>query len=113
MTVGIDFYMVDAEGEVTPAERYVKFEETIHDYLWKNEKRAGETFDLLLDLDRYGDRLFSRQEINELKNICEALLEKYEKGAQKEQKIRIFASELKRLCMESLEQNQLIMALGD
>lgn len=113
MTVGIDFYIVDAEGEITSAERHVKFEETIHDYLWKKEKRFGKTFDLLLDLDRYGDRLFSGLEINELKNICEALLEKYQKSDKKEQEIRIFANELKGLCAESLEQNQLIMAVGD
>lgn len=113
MTVGIDFWIVDADGEVIYDEKYVKFDERLHGYLRNKEKKFGKTFDLLLDLDPYGDRLFSGQEINELKNICEVLSSKYGKDDKQEQEIRRFARELKGLCQKALEQDKLVSALGD
>ncbi|MEI2362764.1 hypothetical protein [Priestia megaterium] len=109
--LGIDFHIANTEKEAASSERYVKFAEKLHDYLLEKESKSS--FDLLLDLDPYGDRLFSVQEIKELIKICEDLLNKYKKGDKNEQEVRRFARGLKELCLEALKQAKLVFAAGD
>jgi hypothetical protein len=118
--VGIDFCLANTFKEAAKADRYVKFEEKLHVYLWNEEnfharlkKKEFIKVDLLIGLDQYGDKLFNVHEINELINICEILLRKYTKNNKDEQGVRKFAEELKELCEGALEKGKLIFAAGD
>lgn len=113
--VGIDFYIKNNHS------KYVKFNEELQDYLchkeqyWKRYKENGpkEPFDLLLGLDQYGDKVFSIQEIIQLKLICDGLHLKYSSDSLKDQQVRYFSNKLKEICEEAIKINKFIEAFGD
>ncbi|MEO2074249.1 MAG: hypothetical protein ABGX20_02540 [Bacillus sp. (in: firmicutes)] len=103
---GIDFVMAVTYKEAAKAERYVHFDERIHDYLLKKE--TG--FSLLLNLEQYGrTTVLYSTEILELINICRALSEKYSTDAE----ISSFAQELGAFCEEAVKLRKHIYAIGD
>jgi hypothetical protein len=118
---GIDFIIGNTQKEASTSERSVKFNEGLLDYLWKQEKYGKrytekgpkESFDLLLELDPYGDKIFSKEEIQELITICDGIVEKYKTYHLDDQKIRYFAHKLKELCLEAIFNNKLLVACGD
>lgn len=103
---GIDFVMAVTHKEAAKAEKYVHFDERIHDYLLKRETGCS----LLLNLERYGKTtvLYST-EIFELIDICRALTEKYRTHAE----ISSFAQELGAFCEEAVKLRKHIFAIGD
>lgn len=118
--VGIDFYFKDSSSK--EEEKYhVKFNEELHDYLLKEERywigfmqRGPESeFDLLIGLDEYGYKELTKEEIIQLIEICKTIKIKYIGYTLIHQKIRHFAHELNKLCIEALQQNRLIIACGD
>lgn len=103
---GIDFVMAVTHKEAAKAEKYVHFDERIHDYLLKREQ----TFRLLLNLERYGrTTVLYSTEVLELINICRALSEKYSTHAE----ISSFAQELGAFCEEAIKLRKHIFAIGD
>lgn len=120
MTVGIDFYIASTLKEIPESEKHVKFEENLQDYLLKKERNPAKKYGLLLNLDQYGDRVFSAREVNELVIICEHLLNAYQvtekepwKVDKRTQGINCFAEELKVLCLAALDQKKKVIAVGD
>ncbi|MGE6896719.1 hypothetical protein ABEP17_17915 [Priestia flexa] len=109
--MAIDFFIVNNEKQKTFSKTCVNFDEKLHDYLL--EKESDNSFELLLELDLYSDRIFSTKEINSLIEICEALLNKYRKGDKQEQEIRIFSRDLQNLCEKALKQTKQVIAVGD
>ncbi|WP_078551974.1 hypothetical protein [Bacillus alkalicellulosilyticus] len=119
MTVGIDFWIVNTE-------KSVKFPETLHHYLAK-KKEGMVTFDLLIELDPYGNRWFHTEDIIRLINISNMLVDEFistwgdAEGTWKafgdtykmDKEVRDFANDLRELCTEALEQKNSIKALGD
>jgi hypothetical protein len=110
---GIDFAIGVTDKEVSKAEKYVHFNERIHAYLIHMEKDNGNDFNLLLSIDPYRQTIIFNEKIPFLKDICEALINKYNLSEEKEREIRIFAKELKELCEDAMEQNKHIYAIGD
>ncbi|MFD4706671.1 hypothetical protein ACFWM3_17635 [Gottfriedia sp. NPDC058432] len=93
--------------------QHVSFDEKIHVYI-ANQERNNASMRLLTYLDQYADTLFREKEIKELLNLCDYMLTKYiAEYDRTEKEIRKFANELKVLCIEALEQNLLIISLGD
>lgn len=120
MTVGIDFCIANTLQEAAQAQKYVKFDEKLHNYLQNKKSNFTTNLDVLLNLDPYGDKLFSAQEINELIDICQDLLSEYQfplseyrRYYNEEQKVREFTSELKELCIDALKKSKLVYAIGD
>lgn len=113
LTVGIDFCIANTYKEAAKSQTYVKFDEKIHQFLFRKEQGTGRKLSLLTNLDPYGDKLFAQQEILELVTICDFLLSEYRKGDILDQKIRKFAKELKLLCGDALNQGKQIFAAGD
>ncbi|MFF3023449.1 hypothetical protein ACFVRR_12480 [Gottfriedia sp. NPDC057948] len=113
---GIDFYIKDSHSK-----SHVKFNEELQDYLthkeqyWKRYKENGSTeqFDLLIGLDQYGDKVFSIQEIIQLKLICDGLHLKYSSDSLKDQQVRYFSNKLKKICEVAIKINKFIEAIGD
>lgn len=113
--VGIDFTLAKGKRrrDWLGIDRNVKFSENIHFHL-RGKERNNASLRLLLDLDEYSDKLFSEKEIKELLSISDYLLSNYQAEYDRmEKEIRKFASELKELCLEAIEQNLFIIALGD
>ncbi|GGI18063.1 hypothetical protein [Gottfriedia solisilvae] len=112
--VGIDFFITKSKRSIDViTSKHVKFDENIQGYL-VNKERNSKRFSLLIDLDQYADKLFSEKEIKELVNICEGILNVYKnENDSMEIRIREFTMEFKKLCLEALEQNLLIIAVGD
>ncbi|XRG80203.1 hypothetical protein V5E38_07840 [Rossellomorea sp. GAMAL-10_SWC] len=74
--MSIDFCIADTINEAAKSNRYVAFEEEVHEFLIKVEKfyvrqknKESKNIDLLLGLDLYGDKIFNDQEIKELIRI--------------------------------------------
>ncbi|MCM3543652.1 hypothetical protein [Priestia megaterium] len=109
--VGIDFCVADDKKEAAFSTKCVKMEEKVHDYLLT--RGFGGSFELLIGLDQYGDKLFSIQEINQLIKVCEALQATCRQPTEIDLKVRTFAEELKALCLEALKLNKLVFAAGD
>jgi hypothetical protein len=117
--VGIDFYLKDSFSKEED-EYHVKFNEELHSYLlhqeryWIGVKRGPEgIFDLLIGLDQYGYKEFTKEEIVQLVDICEAIKIKYNGDVLIHQQIRHFAQELIKLCEQAIKLNRLLMACGD
>lgn len=120
MTVGIDFCLANTLNEAAYGKETVKFDEKLQGYLRRKEGYPANKYRLLVDLDPYGDTLFSLKEIDELIRICEALLSEFDfsgpNAPEKEQvaaEIVAFAKELKALCLEAYQQNKRVCAVGD
>ncbi|WP_430510838.1 hypothetical protein [Gottfriedia solisilvae] len=113
--VGIDFYIKGSHSK-----SHIMFNEELQDYLchkeqyWKRYKENGpkEQFDLLIGLDQYGEKVFSIQEIIQLKLICDGLHLKYSTDSLKDQQVRYFSNKLKEICEEAIKINKLIEAIG-
>ncbi|WP_264738890.1 hypothetical protein [Cytobacillus firmus] len=118
---GIDFVIGNTKEEAELTEICVKFNEELHDYLINKEEyiqryhKNGpiKQVDLLIELDRYGDKMFSEKDIHQLINICDIILQKYNSENLNDQKIRYFAEKFKELCTEALQQQKRIFAFGD
>ncbi|MFC0187228.1 hypothetical protein ACFFJY_02965 [Fictibacillus aquaticus] len=118
---GIDFTIGKTKKDVETSDESVKFNEGIAGYLAKQEQYAKryrekgprEAFDLLLDLDPYGEKIFSKSEIIELISICEGIVAKYNTDHLNHRKLSYFAGRLKELCLKSLEDNLMLVAVGD
>lgn len=118
--VGLDFYMANTRKEIPRSEKHVKFEEDLQNYLLKKEGYPAKNFGLLLNIDQYSDRVFSAREVNELVIICEQLINEYSVAMKKRWevdnftcRINMFAEELKALCLDALDQNKKVFAVGD
>ncbi|WP_205439648.1 hypothetical protein [Peribacillus alkalitolerans] len=110
---GIDFVMAVTVKEAEKAEKYVHFDERIHDYLRKRENNQSIDFNLLLSLNPYGDKIIFTKDIPDLINNCEKILLKYNSKEDIEREVRNFASELKEFCKEAIILKKHIFALGD
>lgn len=109
----IDFRLTKGKRYREWLDRFISFDEKIHMHLC-NMERNNASMRLLLDLDQYGDKLFSEKEIMELHSISEYLFNKYQSQYDRMEKdIRGFAMELKSICFEAIEKNLLIISLGD
>ncbi|MDC7783402.1 MULTISPECIES: hypothetical protein [Priestia] len=106
--MSVTFYIADNEEETNVAEYGVYLEDEVHDYLRKKEKGKRYEFELLINLDPYGNKQFNIHEVKRLKRICELILKDY-----KESFVIEFVQELYSLCTEALDRNKLIFALGD
>jgi hypothetical protein len=118
--VGIDFYIAKTRKEIPRSEKHVKFEEDLQEYLLTKEGYPAKRYGLLLNMDPYSDRVFSAREVYELVLICEHLLSEYSVATQKKWEvdkitweINRFAEELKALCLDALDQNKKVFAIGD
>lgn len=120
---GIDFHIGNTLKEAARADYGVKFNEDIHGYLWKcenpdfryfeHEKRAEKDTDLLLELDPYGEKIFTEKETERLVSICETIMLKYNSDHIEDQKARYFADKLKDLCLQAKAVKKRIVAIGD
>lgn len=120
MSVGIDFCMAKTLNQAAYAKTYVKFDESLHHQLLDEVGDPPKKYQLLLNLDPYGHRLFSTAEIQELLTICEELVKAYTrpptdhwKVDRTAQQIMAFAEVLQALCLDALKQNLPICAIGD
>ncbi len=115
--MSIDFCIADTIKESASADRYVAFEEELHEYLIKEEKfyvrqkiNESKNIDLLLGLDLCGDKIFNIQEIKELIRICDYINDNFKNGCND---LKIFSKELKELCLNALETGKQIVSVGD
>ncbi len=120
---GIDFHIGNTMKEAQYADRGVKFNEDVRGYLWRrenpdfryfeHEKRAEKDTDLLLQLDPYGEKIFTEKEIDSLVSICETIILKYNSDHIEDQKASYFADKLKELCLQAKLLQKRIVAVGD
>lgn len=121
--VGIDFHIGNTMREAQYADHGVKFNEDVHGYLWRrenpdfryfeHEKRAEKVTDLLLNLDPYGEKIFTETEMDRLVSICETIILKYNSDHIEDQKARYFADKFKELCLQAKVLKKRIVAIGD
>ncbi len=105
--MAITFYVADNIKEVRNNGNFVIFYEDIYEFL-KNSLN-GSNAELLLGLDRDGDKIFSTDEIKQLQGICRQLVNLY----TQEEKIINFANKLIDLCSLSMTTGKSIIAFGD
>ncbi|MCP1124260.1 hypothetical protein NKR74_13215 [Bacillus sp. 3103sda1] len=119
--MAVTFYIGNNHKEAQLLNRWIHFEDHIHDLLWKYENGMGTGCELLIDLDPYGDRTFSFEEVNKMINICIYVMNEYAKQPHESTKdlieckdeIQTFAKELKELCEEALQRKKCLLAIGD
>ena len=104
--MAIDFCIANTSKEAARSENYVSLTDEMQDSLKKIPHKAF--MELLLDLDPYGDKVYSPKEIRELIEICSLI-----KSLIKEKRIILFSNELQEICNLALQQNKLIFAVGD
>jgi len=104
--MAIDFCIASTSKEAARSENYVSLTDEMQDSLKKIPHKAF--MELLLDLDPYGDKVYSPKEIRELIEICSLI-----KSLIKEKRIILFSNELQEICNLALQQNKLIFAVGD
>ncbi|MEH7472452.1 hypothetical protein V7158_11995, partial [Priestia megaterium] len=101
--MAIDFCIAKNIKEASYSENYVNLTEKIHDSI-KESKIPSKAFsELILQLDPYGDKLFSSNEIKQLIEVCDLI-----KSSFKEKEIILFSTELRKMCILALKQNKLI-----
>ncbi|MEH7455599.1 hypothetical protein [Gottfriedia acidiceleris] len=115
--MSIDYCIADTTKESVSADRYVAFEEDLHEYLIKEEKiyvrqkiKESKKIDLLLGLDLYGDKIFNYQEIKELIRIRDYINDNFKNGCNA---LKIFSKKLKELCLNALEKGKQVVSVGD
>lgn len=120
LTVGIDFCLANTLNEAAYCQETMKFDEDLQGYLRKKEGYPAKKYGLLVDLNPYGDTLFSLKEISDLVKVCEALISEYgfsgpdsSEGERVAAEIVAFAKELKALCQEARQQNKRVCAVSD
>ncbi|MDH2363473.1 hypothetical protein [Priestia megaterium] len=104
--MAIDFCIANTSKEAARSENYVSLTDEMQDSLKKIPHKAF--MELILDLDPYGDKVYSPKEIRELIEICSLI-----KSSIKEKRIILFSNELQEICNSALQQNKLIFAVGD
>ncbi|MDD1515922.1 hypothetical protein ACSS31_27830 (plasmid) [Priestia megaterium] len=104
--MAIDFCIANTSKEAARSENYVSLTDEMQDSLKKIPHKAF--MELILDLDPYGDKVYSPKEIRELIKICSLI-----KSSIKEKRIILFSTELQEICNSALQQNKLIFAVGD
>ncbi|KRE01155.1 hypothetical protein ASE46_28850 [Bacillus sp. Root239] len=104
--MAIDFCIANTSKEAARSENYVSLTDEMQDSLKKIPHKAF--MELILDLDPYGDKVYSPNEIRELIKICSLI-----KSSIKEKRIILFSTELQEICNSALQQNKLIFAVGD
>ncbi|WP_409304981.1 hypothetical protein [Peribacillus sp. SCS-155] len=109
---GIDIVMAVTDREAVMAEKYVHFDEEIHQYLLK-QFGNDPTFHLLLQLDRYETRIIYRKDIPNLIKICHNLSGIYGSEDGCEPLIRNFVKELRNMCEEALKFKKHLYTIGD
>lgn len=106
--MSVTFYIADNEEETNVAEYGIYLEDELHEYLLEKEKGSRYELELLINLDPYDNKHFNIHEVKRLKRICEIILRDYKKPCVIE-----FAESLYKLCIEALNKNKLVFALGD
>ncbi|WP_279621341.1 hypothetical protein NQ126_028000 (plasmid) [Priestia megaterium] len=104
--MAIDFCIANTSKEAARSENYVSLTDEMQDSLKKIPHKAF--MELILDLDPYGDKVYSPKEIRELIEICSLI-----KSSIKEKRIILFSNQLQEICNSALQQNKLIFAVGD
>ncbi|MFL0497796.1 hypothetical protein [Priestia megaterium] len=106
--MAIDFFIGNTIKEAARSEKCASLTDEMQDSLKKKEIPHKAFMELILDLDPYGDKVYSPNEIRELIEICSLI-----KSSLKEKKIILFSNELQEMCNLALQQNKLIFAVGD
>lgn len=106
--MAIDFCIANTSKEAAHSENYVSLTDEIQDSLKKKEISHKAFVELVLDLDPYGDKVYSPNEIRQLIEVCSLI-----KSSLKEKEIIAFLNELQEMCNLALQQNKLIFAVGD
>ncbi|MDD1515338.1 hypothetical protein [Priestia megaterium] len=104
--MAIDFCIANTSKEAACSENYVSLTDEMQDSLKKIPHKVS--MELILDLDPYGDKVYSPKEIRELIEICSLI-----KSSIKEKRIILFSNKLQEICNLALQQNKLIFAVGD
>ncbi len=111
------------------------FPSNVQRFLKEDFARTSNRCDLLINLDPYGDKLFSAREVNELIGICELLIQRYcipkeawimnqanhnanepwmiHQSDKRIMELHQFLELLKRMCIASVNQNTLVCFWGD
>jgi hypothetical protein len=106
--MGIDFYKKNIEERVDLSTESVNFNEEIQLFLCEDWGQNKLNTSILLQIDPYGDTVFSSEGISEIIMACDLLYNEY-----KEPEIRDFVLKLKKLCEEAIKENKEIFAAGD
>ncbi|QOY34657.1 hypothetical protein AWH56_018280 [Anaerobacillus isosaccharinicus] len=106
--MAVNFYVANNVKEAFISKLYVPVDDELEVLIYKNKHIISPEADLLLNLDPYGDKVFSISEIDLLMDISNLL---YERVSESE--VKKFAKDLFSLCETAKKQKKLIVALGD
>ncbi|MEH7294540.1 hypothetical protein V7134_29775 [Priestia megaterium] len=104
--MAIDFCTGNTIKEAAHSEMCASLTDEIQDSL-KDKEIPHEAFiELILDLNPYGDKVYSSKEIRALIEICILI-----RNLIKEKRIVLFFNELQEVCNLALQQNKLIFVI--
>ncbi|MFC7371081.1 hypothetical protein ACFQPF_05280 [Fictibacillus iocasae] len=121
---GIDFMVGKNKEELYATDDSVKFDEAVFEHLAQGDeyeqyrrrhtnKQPKKGFDLLFNLDPYGRKKLSQQDMQQLMVICDTITANYSSDELNDRKVRYFADRLKELCQKAIAENLMMMAVGD
>ncbi len=105
----VTFYLGAEKKKDIDTSSYVVFEENVqsklvfHDYLFEGRAKG-----ILINLDPYGDREYSKKEVQYLIKLCEYIVKEFD-----DKDVIEFAVQLKEFCQRALEEGKVLYALGD
>ena len=106
--MAVTFYIANSIEETKNSHSWLQFEEEVHEFLYQNKNLIGDAIEVLVDLDPYGDKVFSKEEMPLLVSLCDVLTNEFNTSAVIE-----FSKGLKEFCEKALTEGKTIVALGD
>lgn len=108
--MAIAFYLGNCVEDCCNNDDFMIYPPEVDEYMWYLAKSEIEVkhIELLSELDPYGDKIFTQEEINNLIPLCQNLKEIFD-----EEEVLIVLDELIAFCLKAKEQGKLIISCGD
>lgn len=108
--MAIDLYLGNCMEDVHGNKDHMVYPPEVHEYMWylARSDMSVKNVELLSELNPYGDKIFTQEEINNLIPLCHNLKRIFD-----EEEVLVFLNELIDFCLKANERGKLIISYGD
>lgn len=120
--MGVGLYLANSIKDAAKSMEYVDLDEELHTFLWKNKNHFLSHIKLIVQLDPYGDRIFTKEEIDTLSRACDSITQCVTIGenavllAKNLHRIllgKIFSPQLKNYLVKNIKNNKMAFSVSE
>lgn len=115
--MGVDFWILKKLNKYECEDGWVCMSEEVQAFLYKNRQKSPQDITVLLRIDPYGQDILNKNKIKKIYDLSECVLKSNIISSnslnEHEQEAYLFFVEIKEFMKRALEEEKIVMALGD